>query len=94
MSAQCGVTWGGVNFCQTIPYQARRSLLSIFNVGELIVLLYPKLDETFNNIRCGVMANIAVSHTAARGSIPRIGSISFFNLFFATKFLLLIYLQR
>jgi hypothetical protein len=26
-------------------------------------------------IRCGVMANIAVSHTAARGSIPRIGNL-------------------
>ena len=30
--------------------------------------------KSFNKIRCGVMVNIAVSHTAARGSIPRIGN--------------------
>ena len=33
-------------------------------------------------VRYGVMANIAVSHTAARGSIPRVGIRKIFSLFF------------
>ena len=37
--------------------------------------------QFLNNIRYGVVANIAVSHTAAGGSIPPIG-VSFFDWFF------------
>ena len=34
-------------------------------------------DVISSRFRCGVTANIAVFHTAARGSIPRIGDSSF-----------------
>jgi hypothetical protein len=36
-------------------------------------LMWPIIWDSSNNIRYGVVANIAVSHTAAGGSIPPIG---------------------
>ena len=49
----------------------------VVTVGQVLHkanwLIYKEKGSLSNNIRYGVMANIAVSHTAARGSIPRIG---------------------
>ena len=39
-------------------------------------------DRRPAQVRYGVMDNIAVSHTAARGSIPRVGIRKIFSLFF------------
>ena len=50
---------------------------------QLVELCYQKVSLLSPIIRIGVVANIAVSHTAARGSIPLFGVIYFvFDILF------------